>query len=544
MYRPPKENQAPSAPQRLKLPLLNGMPSIKQVKEQCEHANLKRGTIIEQQWKTSTSGQSFNLMAQWDKGVDMPVWTLYEDGNGVESKMHWSQSSSPSDIDILYDVIAMTANEKGSAKIPESLKPGGGSGGLGGGGLGGGGLGGGAGGGGGLGGSFLGTRANNYSSLSPQAGGQDLPLPQAPAPIPSGNFPTLPTPNPGTSYTSLPQQAPYSGETSTFPDPNYPAAAPYPDPSQMYPPAQPAYPPPQPAYPPPQPAYPPPGGYPPPQPQYPPAAPPGYGYGGYPPPQPAYPPPAPPQPAYPPPAPAQPQYPPASTDSPWIAKTSESPAYNASSSSSTLPPELMPVKSGSGADYHAGSESGTNILLGALLFEAEFINQPTLDAALKLQDMVREGKLSAAKAPEALKRLHTMGSSIDQYINKGEIKGGSSSPSSGSSSAKSAGSSSSTNVAEQRAAFDLLQKAGLLKEEDLKSAQQVRSKHGGDMVMIMIAASKLDQVTYKAATTCVPLIRDNKMKVEQCIIALNYCSRSRVDFDTALEEMGWPNPLK
>jgi hypothetical protein len=542
MYRPPKENQAPSAPQRLKLPLLNGMPSIKQAKEQCDHANLKRGMIIEQQWKTSTAGQTFNLMVQWDKGVETPVWTLYEEAPGAESKMHWSQSSSPSDIDILYDVIAMTAHEKGGAKIPESLKPGGGTGGLGGGGLGGGALGGG--GGGGLGGSFLGTRANNYSTMSPQAGGQELP----PAPMPnpsSGSYPTLPTSSPATSYTSLPQQTPYSGETTTFPDPNYPAAAPYPDPNQMYPPAQPAYPPPQPAYPPPG-GYPPPApAYPPPQPAYPPPAP-GYGYGGYPPPAPAYPPPAPAQPAYPPPAPAQPAYPPASTDSPWISKTSDSPAYNNSSNSpSTLPPELLPVKGGSGADFHAGSDSGTNILLGALLFEAEFINKPTLDAALKLQDMVREGKLSAATAPEALKRLHTMGSSIDQYINKGEIKGGSSSGSSGSSSTKPAGSSSSsTNVAEQRSAFDLLQKAGLLKEEDLKSASQVRSKHGGDMVMILIAASKLDQVTYKAATTCVPLIRDNKMKVEQCIIALNYCSRSRVDFDTALEEMGWPNPLK
>jgi hypothetical protein len=34
------------------------------------------------------------------------------------------------------------------------------------------------------------------------------------------------------------------------------------------------------------------------------------------------------------------------------------------------------------------------------------------------------------------------------------------------------------------------------------------------------------------------------MKVEQCIIALNYCSRSRVGFDAALEELGWPNPRK
>jgi len=64
------------------------------------------------------------------------------------------------------------------------------------------------------------------------------------------------------------------------------------------------------------------------------------------------------------------------------------------------------------------------------------------------------------------------------------------------------------------------------------------------MVQILASAGKLDLTTYKAASKAVPLIRDNKMKVEQCIIALNYCSRSRVDFETALDELNWPNPLK
>ncbi|MFX8879627.1 hypothetical protein ABTM72_20100, partial [Acinetobacter baumannii] len=69
-------------------------------------------------------------------------------------------------------------------------------------------------------------------------------------------------------------------------------------------------------------------------------------------------------------------------------------------------------------------------------------------------------------------------------------------------------------------------------------------KHGGDIVQMLTAAGKIDATTYKAAELCVPLIAENKMKVEQCIIALGYCSRSRVDFDSALEEMGWENPRK
>jgi hypothetical protein len=130
-----------------------------------------------------------------------------------------------------------------------------------------------------------------------------------------------------------------------------------------------------------------------------------------------------------------------------------------------------------------------------------------------------------------------MGGSIDQYMQ------GAGKPNQASA-APNRGASSNADIGEQRAAFDLLQKAGLLKEDDIKSASQVRSKHGGDMVQILQAANKLDATTFKAASTCVPLIRDNKMKAEQCIIALNYCSRSRVDFETALDELGWPNPLK
>jgi hypothetical protein len=162
------------------------------------------------------------------------------------------------------------------------------------------------------------------------------------------------------------------------------------------------------------------------------------------------------------------------------------------------------------------------------------INQPTLDAALKIQDMVREGRLSIADAPEQLKRLHEMGASIEQYITKGDANPAQSA----------APTANAERLSEQRAVFDLLMKAGLLKEDDLKSASQVRSKHGGDMAQILGAAGKLEPTTYAAAATCVPLIRDNKMKAEQCIIALNYCSRSRVDFSTALDELNWPNPLK
>ena len=48
----------------------------------------------------------------------------------------------------------------------------------------------------------------------------------------------------------------------------------------------------------------------------------------------------------------------------------------------------------------------------------------------------------------------------------------------------------------------------------------------------------------EAAMSCLPLIQLGLMKLEQCVIALQYCSRMRVDFDTALDELGWTKPRK
>jgi hypothetical protein len=222
-----------------------------------------------------------------------------------------------------------------------------------------------------------------------------------------------------------------------------------------------------------------------------------------------------------------------------------------------------------------------NILLGELIFEAGLITEPTLEAALKVQEFVREERMSPTQACEILKKHHGLGASIDNYLTpedfdiesgntktakkplgtKGPSPSAAKPASAGSSTGSSPGTSSgapkiaakSSSAPElpkaekiklQLASFDLLQKAGLLKNDDLQSAHSVYKKHGGDIVQMLTAAGKMDATTYKAAEACIPLIHDNKMKVEQCIIALNYCQRSRVDFDSALDELGWENPRK
>jgi hypothetical protein len=205
-------------------------------------------------------------------------------------------------------------------------------------------------------------------------------------------------------------------------------------------------------------------------------------------------------------------------------------------------------------DYHL-LDKRPNMLLGSMLEEAGLISQPTLEAALKLQELIRDEKIPPERAPLILKRLHSMGGNIDQYLtpddtigekrrpSSDKVKKPSAAPSSAGApaGAPAAGTDGKRNL---KPAFDLLQKAGILSEDDIQDALAVRKKHGGDLVGILEAAGKVNRKTVDAAFVCLPLIREGLLKMEQCIIALNYCSRMRVGFDEALDEMGWQNPRK
>jgi hypothetical protein len=95
---------------------------------------------------------------------------------------------------------------------------------------------------------------------------------------------------------------------------------------------------------------------------------------------------------------------------------------------------------------------------------------------------------------------------------------------------------------EAQKAIDLCKKAGLLQEQDFLAAVSVKKKHGGEVSKILAAAGKLDSNTFQAAVTCNNLMELGRLKMEQAIIALHYCQRSRVSFNDAVDEMGWEKP--
>jgi hypothetical protein len=476
-----KKSAAPAnesaGPSRLRLPTESALRPLSGIRDLLTEAGNKRACTIELPWTTNKPNQRFILTVCWGWSSTDANWAFYEE-NEVESRVLWSQLWSASDLDLMYDMIAMAADPGATAhaQIPDALKPGP-------------------------------EEPPEESSAGKKA---EAPAKEAPPPPP-------PQPNPatvsGVNY-AIPYPYPMPGHPYGAPMP-YPM--PYPMPQQGYPQGYP------PGYPPqPQPGYPP-QGPPPGYPQdpnstgwnYPPAAP-----------QQGAPQQAAPAPAAPPPTPAPTATPPApqATTSP----AASAPPRSAQDAATTAMPIDMDLL-----------QKRTNILLGTLLTGAELITEPTLEAALKIQDLVRAGRLTSSRAPELLKLFFSMGAAIEDYIDPSEFVAPNKpkvepakKPAPG------------ADMKELHQAFELLIKSGLLTENDIKTAQEVRQKHGGDIRNILQAAGKVDSKTMAAAGTCASLVQANLMKVEQCIIALNYCSRSRVGFDEALEELRWENPRK
>jgi len=550
MYKPPPKEENTAAT-RQKLPPENGCPSMGKVKFMIEEATSRRGCLVELPWAVADA--AFVLTCQWEKGVEEPVWTLYEQENGVASKVVWTQSFAPGDLEFMYDILVMSAPKNSSlgsfTQIPDLLKPvetveaeensWGGA-------------------------AAAPEPANNFPATAPlpQPGmmpgaglpgaglpGAGLPgagLPGAGLPgagLPGAGLPGAGLPGAGLPGGSLPGSMPGSpGSSYQNLPPSHMQGSSYGNlPQQPVPQQQPQYPP--------QNSYPPQhmGGYPPQQ--MPPGAP--YG-GGYPPPQ----------------GQTGSQYPyqqqmPQQMPPPGYAPQQ---GYGGPAPMSAPAPQAEPVTK-MNIDYHL-LDKRPNLLLGSMLTGAGLISEPTLEAALKLQDLIRDERMSPERAPHVLKRLHAMGGNIDQYLTPDDTSleppsltgapakpkkpappaakpaAGAPKPSGGPSPAAAGAGAPGGPKRNLKPAFDLLQTAGILSEEDINVALEVRKKHGGDLVGILEAASKVSRKTVDAAFICLPLIREGLLKVEQCIIALNYCSRMRVGFDEALDEMGWQNPRK
>lgn len=166
----------------------------------------------------------------------------------------------------------------------------------------------------------------------------------------------------------------------------------------------------------------------------------------------------------------------------------------------------------------------SNILLGRMLVESGIVSEPMLDEALKLQEMVRNDSLTPLQATEALRKAYKRSVPQSEETRKTTAE------------------TKRENLVETAAIVDLLKQAGIVTENDISVGNDVRKKHGGDLGQILVSSGKLDKVTYEAANKAWPLVRDNRLRPEQAIIALHYCQRMRVPLREAFNDMGWDAP--
>jgi len=436
--------------QRLKLPLEAGIRPLSGIKELLATAEASRGQQVELGWTTGTSGQAFVLDVQWDTNADDPVWSLYEENDSGSVKL-WSQHFAVADIELLYDVLAMSCKVAApSNKLSDILK------------------------------SKLPKDKEDQSKSAIGEASQDNKKSQ---PDPKNDYSLNINPDP----------------SSEPPGATIPAASQ--PPQYNMPPGM--------------------GGF---SVSYSPVMVPGQGY----------------------------MIPPAMPPPGWT--FAPIPAGNAGNISPMLPANpyaqqpTAPVSQPAGEPLSALPIDSTlvnkryDISLADLLKQADLLSKPTIAAALKMQTMVQAGKLPVDEAVKILKQYHQEGESIDTYI------GSAASASAPEHRAKNT-STASTGKAkplskEKAAAFELLENAGLLSKDDIATAKNVSRKHGGDLVSILKAAHKLDDKTLEAAIICAGLLSEEQMKLGECVITLNYCSRSRVGFDEAMVDLNWPNPRK
>jgi hypothetical protein len=224
------------------------------------------------------------------------------------------------------------------------------------------------------------------------------------------------------------------------------------------------------------------------------------------------------------------------------------------------------------------------VMLGTFLVEAGLVPSSTIDAALQVQALVSQGTLSAMKAAEAVRRAHQRGGYVEPeniqpnatneaivrvkpqlgqvlvmagIITATQLKAGlrlqeamhagaitmAEAVDSLNKELSSAGQpvtrheAEKVDVEEITKIVALLKQAGMLTDSDVEAATRADATGGANVIKVLLASSKLDQLTIDAATSCQRFIDGGHLRPDQAFMALHYCQRMRVSFEEAASEL-------
>ena len=184
--------------------------------------------------------------------------------------------------------------------------------------------------------------------------------------------------------------------------------------------------------------------------------------------------------------------------------------------------------------------ANTSMLLGHLFVEAGVVPEPCVEAALKLQELVRKGQLSNSAAIEALRRAAEHGGTLDdETIAACKEKYPADSPTSSMPVVSNKPSQPTALDPREfaRQVISLVQQAGIVTENDVATAEGVRKKHGGEVGNILVAAGKIEKATLDAAKRCQPLVREHRLNHEEAFRILRHCQKTKSSVDDAFREL-------
>ncbi len=214
-------------------------------------------------------------------------------------------------------------------------------------------------------------------------------------------------------------------------------------------------------------------------------------------------------------------------------------------------------------------KSKSNVMLGYLLVEAGIIPEPMLDAALKIQEMVRNESLTPEQAVDTMRRSYVRATpNVDKPAPKVEPKPQPKPPPPQQPQPQPQPKPQPqpqpkpqpkpqpqppttprvdpvgprTDYSEAKQVCEFLRQAGLVSTEDVEAASRLKKREGGELELL-VSAGTIDKRTHEAAVSCWRMIKDNLLRAEQGIIALHYCQRMRVSLPEALMELGWQYPM-
>ena len=162
--------------------------------------------------------------------------------------------------------------------------------------------------------------------------------------------------------------------------------------------------------------------------------------------------------------------------------------------------------------------------LEAVLVEAGLISNAVWRTLLQLQAAIRNQEMSKEDAVEEFKKRHPRATEAARQ--KAAV-------------AASEERARKAEMAAPASAVELLKQAGIVTEQDLEQARSLDKDQGAKLEKHLVTMGKIDTKMVLAAYQCMTLLTQKRLKVEQAIIALNFCQRSRVDFADAMKDLGW-----